>query len=330
MSLRRPTQNISRTCRHTDISSRYPVQGMRMTALHRVFLAACCLIMAACSAPSIAPIGVLAPFEGLYRRSGYAALDAVRSEIDAATGSRVGLLPFALDTSRDASRAMEKMRVTGTKAVVGPLTPQDGSAGATALAGIPWFAPWAVSDDGFEDPAEGHWLSAQIEAVAEDAKSIGVRSLVAAGWEGAQLAEMEGELALPLTWADSPLAVRSGDGVLWMGDAAGAARFVSQVRDRLPGTPVWLAPWAVDPVFVEHLRATGFSDWSRLYWITWLDREYAVWAAAHKDGTPFTYLTEQAARQAIASVTGAPLPAQVWQLHIFEVAPTGESVPASR
>lgn len=306
--------------------------SLRLT-IYFSLLTAYCLLLTACAAPPIEPIGVLAPFEGLYRRSGYAALDVVRAEIEAGAGA--GVLPLALDTSRDAARAMQKLVAMTTgqgngTAVVGPLTPQDGAASAGVLAGVPWYAPWAVSSRGLEDPGSDEWLVALLDAVAADARAIGAQSLVAAGWEGERPSLASAGEGGAVAWIDSPLAVRSGDGVLWLGDAAGGARFVSALRARLPGTPIWLGPWAVDPVLFEHLRAAGFADWERLYWITWLDQEYPVWAEAHVGASPMLYLTQQAARRALASVTDAPLPAQEWYPFVFAVAQSGESVPAHR
>jgi hypothetical protein len=293
------------------------------------------LLLTACSAPPITQIGVLAPFEGLYRRSGYATLETTRGVLEAAPHGGAGLMPLALDTSRDARRALEKLSVSpDVGAVVGPLTPQEAAGGAEILGGTPWFAPWAINEQGFVDPAAGEWLQALLAVAANDAATVGARSLAVAGWDAAALPgsvdSATANLALPLEWIDSPLAVRSGDGVLWLGDAALGARFVAALRERLPGTPVWLAPWAADQVFTEHLRAAGLADWKRLYWIVWLDQGYAAWAATHESESIATYVMEQAARQAVAAVTQSSQVAPSWRPSLYELTPSGDTLPAPR
>ena len=86
-------------------------------------------------------IGVLAPFEGLHRRSGYAALDAVRAAIADFPYADAGILPLALDDGArpaQAVRSAQKLLVDPrVKAVVGPLTPELGDAIAPISASPP-------------------------------------------------------------------------------------------------------------------------------------------------------------------------------------------------
>ena len=69
----------------------------------------------------------VAPFEGLYRRSGYAAWGAVRSAIDESPSDAIDLLPVALDGTADAERtrrAIQKLLSDDSvKAIIGPLNP---------------------------------------------------------------------------------------------------------------------------------------------------------------------------------------------------------------
>ncbi len=87
-------------------------------------------------------IGLIAPFEGLYRESGYEALAAMRSAIaDSPLPSqvRIDILPLALDDSADpqrSGRAAAKMLADpAVAAVVGPLFPGSGSSAGEQLAG---------------------------------------------------------------------------------------------------------------------------------------------------------------------------------------------------
>ena len=84
------------------------------------------LLLAGCT--SVRPtlkVGLLAPFEGLHRRSGYAALAAVRAAVADFPYAEAGVLPLALDDGgqpQGAQRAAQKLLADGrVAAVVGPL-----------------------------------------------------------------------------------------------------------------------------------------------------------------------------------------------------------------
>ena len=60
------------------------------------------LFLTSCtSTRSVTKIGLVAPFEGLYRQTGYAALDAMRGAIGEAEGNAADILPLALDGHAD-------------------------------------------------------------------------------------------------------------------------------------------------------------------------------------------------------------------------------------
>ena len=81
------------------------------------------------STPQVVKIGLIAPFEGLYRRTGYAALAEMRkvlaAHVPASTAYRI--LPVALDDGGDpeqARRAAQKLLVDPeVQVIVGPLFP---------------------------------------------------------------------------------------------------------------------------------------------------------------------------------------------------------------
>jgi hypothetical protein len=74
------------------------------------------LLLAGCTdVRPVAKIGLIAPFEGLQRRTGYAALESMRQAIVETPASAIGVIPLALDDSADPlghSRAAEKLLAT--------------------------------------------------------------------------------------------------------------------------------------------------------------------------------------------------------------------------
>jgi hypothetical protein len=83
------------------------------------------------STPQVAKIGLIAPFEGLHRESGYAALDGLRAALDECgeldREADIAFVPLALNDSyqaADAARALAKVRVDpAVVAILGPLSP---------------------------------------------------------------------------------------------------------------------------------------------------------------------------------------------------------------
>ena len=130
------------------------VARVRLQALLRVCLAGLWVAGSLAGCTNVRPtikIGVLAPFEGLHRRSGYAALEAVRAAIVDFSNGDAGILPLALDDGdqpqqavRSAQKLLADPRVA---AVVGPLSPDLGAAveplGSTAS--IAWYPPYSVA-----------------------------------------------------------------------------------------------------------------------------------------------------------------------------------------
>src|SRR3954452_7384256 len=138
MSLPAPWLNNSRICKVTVISHNLTCFTLdpknlpgSVGASGKVVLAALVLLIL-CGCTSIRPIvkiGLIAPFEGLYRQSGYDALEAMRQAMADCTPAGVDVLPLALDDSGDpaqAQRAAQKMLVDpAVRAVVGPLLLND-------------------------------------------------------------------------------------------------------------------------------------------------------------------------------------------------------------
>jgi branched-chain amino acid transport system substrate-binding protein len=293
------------------------------------------LVVPFTSVRPVAQLGVLAPFEGIERRNGYAALDAVRSAVVAAPPARTGIIPLALDTSLDPARAAAKIAAsTNVSAVVGPLTPQAGNLTAPALAEIPWFAPWAVSAQGFVAPQEHGWLEALAVVIGEAAQAQSVQRLLVGGFPSAWeeiLREGFGPSAT-IQFSSMPTgAAQPGDTLIWFGDGAEGAAASAALRAQTPNAPIWLAPWAVDDVYFEHLHAASGNAQTlqEIYSVVWAGPHFAEWTEAHPQGMPSAYLMYEAAVQATAvAADGATLqPAEkAWQPHTVRVGLEGFEV----
>lgn len=290
------------------------------------------LLLAGCTdVRPVAKIGLIAPFEGLHRRSGYAALAAMRQAIVETPAGATGIIPLALDDSADptrARRAAEKLlRDPQVRAVIGPLTPALTASVSDTLAAatLPWFAPYAVNPaGGFADPlTDDGWAAGLAAAVGATVQQQGATALVLAGdaqgwpaWDEATWAELAG---LPVrrlaSDAGAVNTLSPQDAVFWLGAADAAAAFLDILPPALIGIPFWLGPAGDDPILTEHTQID-----SKLYWLTWSNVHYNDWAATHTPATPTAFLADQATRAAIAAVTGvAATDAAPWHVVLFEV-----------
>ncbi|MBU6348698.1 MAG: ABC transporter substrate-binding protein [Chloroflexi bacterium] len=303
-----------------------PRSGPHTRWLRRGCWLACLLALlsagTACTDPQpVAKIGLLAPFEGLYRRTGYTALSAVRQAI-AETGGR--FIPLALDDSADPARARrsaQKLLVDPQlQAVIGPLTPALAEASAAVLQDprILWVTPYAVDPDlGFVDPLDSEqWAGALAEALGTAVRRQGVQTLYLAGdrrgWPDWGEAEWRAATGLPtLFWESqtvSPTAWTRREAIFWLGAAAEAATFVNRLPSDRTGPRFWLGPAGGDPVLAERLAGS-----QPLYWLTWVDRHSPDVAAL--SGAPLVY---QATQSALARLGGTELPTR-WRAAYFEI-----------
>jgi branched-chain amino acid transport system substrate-binding protein len=277
--------------------------------------------------PPVTKIGLIAPFEGLYRESGYAALAALRSALAECAPSGMAVVPLALDGSVDPARAAQKLLVDpSVRAVIGPL---DLSA-AAAVAGvlkdrsIPWIAPLLVNPArGFAAWPDGAGLAALAAAVRQ-AMQPPARLVVAGLPPALATPGLEGAGVLRIDEAGAAqAALQPGDALLWLGSPAEGAALLQQVTARRPDARVWLGPQGGDPVFATHLSALQAVHWS-----IWIDSGYNQWAQSHEPGTPSSYLVYQAACTALAAAAGkASPPAPAWQLQSYRIGPDGVSEP---
>lgn len=117
-------------------------------------------IVRAASAPPTVKIGLVAPFEGLYRTTGYDVLFAVKQAINernqgqGLNGYRVELV--ALNDTNDPAEAARQAQALaadpGIVGVVGHLTPETTLAALPVYqaAGLAVVSPWSVGDEAFE------------------------------------------------------------------------------------------------------------------------------------------------------------------------------------
>ncbi|GIV77236.1 MAG: hypothetical protein KatS3mg050_1630 [Litorilinea sp.] len=283
-------------------------------------------------------IGLLAPFEGLYRQSGYEALAAMRAAIQDTPVPHLDILPLALNDMAEphhARRAAEKLLVDpAVQAVVGPLDPATWRAVLPVLGqGAPhWVVPFQVArPHGFAPPQDppSQWASGLIEAVATAAAAQGAQRLILAGWE-AGWPRIEISLpAIEVKWVDDGAwqisGLRATDAVLWLGSPAEGAKMLTAVRQVQPEIPFWLASQGGDPVFGARATITG-----PVFWAIWSDSGYNPWATTHTPNSPAAYLVYQSTRYAIAVISGITIPpAGGWEVRLFQLLPGGESIPLS-
>lgn len=292
------------------------------------------LLMAACTnvQPTI-KIGVLASFEGLHRRSGYAALQAVRAALSDTPVEGVGVLPLALDdggTPSTALRAAQKLLVDPrVVAVVGPLDPRlaDAAGAALTAAQTPWWRPYAPSGKGMTPDGDPSWAVGLVQQAARGAAQQGARTLVLAGWTPGwpRLTERAWAEAvgMPVRIDDDAVNVQDNEAVFWMGSPEDGADYLTVLRRHTATAPLWLGPQGDDPVFVER---AGTVD--RVFWVIWSDLGYNHWVEKHALPSPTAYLVYKAAIAALQSVaqTSMAAPESTWFVQAYALSADGNSV----
>lgn len=292
-----------------------------------LLLAGALILLAACtSVRPVVKIGLLAPFEGLYREDGYAALHGLRTAIAECAPAGMDLLPLALDDSADpqqAQRAAQKLLDDPTvQAVIGPFDLASAVATQTVLAATTWVTPFhlqpAVGFIAADAPLASAWLAPLVAAIqttaaAERVLLLGLPSNLAADSTRA---------TIPNVLTDEPAhalaIIRDGDAVLWLGDPAQGAAWLTELRRR-SDAPFFLGTPYGAAIFAAHAPREAAA-----YWMLWQDVEYNRWSETHAPAsTPIqantTYVTYRAACAAMARLTHAPSPsATAWQVQAIE------------
>jgi hypothetical protein len=292
------------------------------------------LLFTACTdIQPIVKIGVLAPFEGLHRRSGYAALAAVRVAIADYPALSIGVLPLALDDGNapvTALRSAQKLLVDPrVVAVVGPLNPALAPAVGEAMAtsSLPWRQPYAPAVDSTATPASNDgWAIGLVQAAVRGAARAGATALVLAGWTpgwpALTPANWTEAVGVPVRFDDNPANVQENEAVFWLGSPEDAADYLAQLRQHRLTAPFWMGPQGDDPVFAE--RATTFDG---VFWAIWSDAGYNSWVEQHATPSPTAYLVYKAAVAALRTATNQrpDTPQQPWFVQTYAVNADGSS-----
>lgn len=289
------------------------------------------LLPACSSIRPVVKIGLIAPFEGLYRRTGYAALAAMRVAIAEAPANGIDLLPVALDDANDPAktqRALQKLQVDpSVRALVGPMSYElaEQLAAEVEVGSLLWFSPWAVIPaGGFVDPKAGRdSLTELVAAVATRAQQQGSSRLLLLGGPSSAREPTQWATVAPLTVnVSNDLAiVQASDAVLHLGDPAQAAADLAELRKQQLNVPFYLGLQGEDPVFVERAQLSG-----PLFWATWVDAGYDDWAAQQGSASPAAYRVYRATQQIIAQLQGRPaLSMQRWEVRFYAIDEAGTS-----
>lgn len=320
----------------------------------------CAVVLASCGGPSLVPanparsirpvtkIGLIAPFEGLYRRSGYEALTAMRaalaSHADLIQSTGIDILPLALDDSGhppNAARTAQKLVADPTvAAVIGPISPSTARAAAATLVDqtrvtqtrmdqtrvdqkLVWMPPYLAGQ------TEDVWLRQLLMAVNRSAKEQGAERLIAVSqnqvWSQLAISALQADMVLPTEFVVQlrAEALQATDAVFFLGPPAEAANTVSQLRQHHESIPFWMGPQGGDPVFFE--RAARIDG---VYWATWLDDGYDAWRTRHEPSTPAAYQVYRATVAAIYAIVdpAGRQAASESTVRFFRIEPNGVSI----
>jgi branched-chain amino acid transport system substrate-binding protein len=285
----------------------------------------CSFLTSCTSIRPVIKIGLLAPFEGVERRSGYVALTAMRQAIADSTPTNVTIMPLALDSGADSTgveRAARKLlQDAAVAALVGPYTPLLIQQMETVVTRthLPWLVPFAINPTGgFVAPHEdGAWAVPLVRAAAAAAAQLGSQRLVLVGWMAGwpQLITAQSDFALPLLMEPNPT-IQPTDAIFWLGDAKEGAVYFTALRARFPEAPFLLAPYAADPIFSEQTQISG-----PVYLLYWQDDGYEPWRTRYPDLPPSAYLTYRATQVAITQILGeTTLEAASWRIQTVALA----------
>lgn len=257
-------------------------------SLHRARLVMC-LIIALMLAPGCAlprstsptlKIGMIAPFEGLYRPQGYAALYAVKLAIrerNRAGGvAGYGIELVALNDDGEPTAATLQARKLAVDAdvvgVIGPLTraTAEAAAGPLAEAGLAWVAPASVPDRVVRDHANAFRLFAADVDLASAlvdwaAHQRGAGLLLAIPEMGSFSAALNAAAAAARIPVTTTVAVEGQATVLLLGgDAAEAATTLQDALPFLEGGSIGGGPEAAGEVFWQRIRPVRVE----MVWVT--------------------------------------------------------------
>ena len=303
--------------------------GRALSAARVVFCLLTSLLLLSCSSMRpVVKIGLLAPFEGLHRESGYEALSAMRAALADYPLDEFEALPLALDTSADpaqARRAAAKLlRDDSVAAVVGPLQARQVYAVADIMAAsdVDWRPPTA--------PATAESGRALVRAFIFNmsGQNISVAGLDS-GWPLFSEEALSSNTGKTVTIVEGETAAAGADGVLWLGSAPEGAAFLGRLRLQSRTVPFWTTAIAADPVFhsllLERLDGTPPGP---IYWVVApgeIGDHFNEWAASHPDAAPTAFAVYHATRLALQQISGDDVHSNVQEIAIFTVDREGSS-----
>lgn len=299
------------------------------SAVRVVFLLVFSLSLLSCnSTRPVVKIGLLAPFEGLHRESGYEALSAMRAALAHFPPQEFEAVPLALDTSADpaqARRAAAKLlRDTSVVAVIGPLQARQVSAVAQIIADS--RVKWQPQTRPPSTEAAQNLVEAIIGRMPGTVIAVAGLDF---GWPLASAAELSSRTGKSVTVVDAAVAIPAADAVLWLGSAPEGAAFLSRLRLRGLTVPFWTTAVAGDPVFHTLLleRLDGAPP-GPIFWTIALGEngnQYIEWASAHEDAPPTAFAVYLATRRALQQIAGEVLPSPERELAVFSLDLEGKS-----
>ena len=307
----------------------YGTIGRALSLARVVFCLSFFLTLLSCnSTRPVVKIGLLAPFEGLHRESGYEALSAMRMALADYPLEHFDALPLALDTSADpaqARRAAAKMlRDETVVAVIGPLQARQVSAVAEVI---------TASDLAWQPPARpASSEAAQTLIVTTISEMSGTNIAVAGldfGWPQNSAAQWSSKTGKSVTLVNSPTDAAAADALLWLGGPAEGAAFLGDLRTQSPAVPFWTTAVAGDPVFLSLLleRLDGTPP-GPIYWVIALGgsaEQYTNWSAEHADAPPTAFAVYLATRRALQKFAGDDPPSNKRELALFSLDLEGKS-----
>ncbi len=268
----------------------------------------------------VVKIGLLAPFEGLHRESGYEALSAMRAALADYPLDQFEALPLALDTAADPTQArraaLKMLRDETVAAVVGPLQARQVSAVANVIAASD--VDWQPQSSPASIEAAQTLIEATIAAMP------GTNIVVAGldfGWPLSHPEEWSLNTGKLVTTIEAATGAATADAVLWLGSAPDGAAFLGDLRSQSPAVPFWTTAVAADPVFLSLLseRLDGTPP-GPIFWVVPLGENadrYEEWAAAHADAPPTAFAVYLATRRALQQIAGNDLPSNEPELAVF-------------
>lgn len=262
-------------------------------------------------------VGLLAPFEGLYREVGYQALSAMRLAIDERENPDLPILPLALDSSLDPRRSEEKLlQDPHVSAIIGPLLAgvDSQAAGQRSTLLVDAVHPSALQAD------------ALLEYVSQTSRAAGLSGVTVGGPE-----PLVSELLANLDRNDverlgENLSFKPDHALLWLGDPASGAPVLAAMRRSGSQAPFW--PASAIGIRLLYLQAgqdlgPESVQVGPIYYLAKLDAGYEEWRTSGRDPSPLAYSVYRLTLDVIDRAEGTVAPPVEERLYLMELEEDG-------